>query len=941
MLLSPAIAVMNRLKYPQKFALISVLFLLPLAMVMYFFYSEINASIAFSRKELDGTRYLRPLKQLLGHAALHQIAAAADPQSAAADRAMPEHSRAAIESDLETLAQAEADLGKRLTSTSRHEVITARWRLVRETPRPTHPAEFDATHGQFVAGIRDQFTHVGNTSNLILDPDLDSYYLMDAILLKLPEAADIARQLSVAAKRVSAKEEMLAVEERADLIRLASLLGSNLEAVKAGMAIAFANNPSMRLAPQLAEPLAQYVRTTEVLLGDLQRKLVQAGLSSDALNALDESVTTVLGANSSFWDRVVADLDGLLQARIDKLAERRYWVTILTAVALLVVLYLLSAFYICVTDTVTSLEQTTERMLAGRLDERFSVAACDELGKLAVSFNAIADRLRTEWVQAREESARAHAAEAELARANRDLAQARDLADEANRAKSAFLANMSHELRTPMNSIIGVSEMMLEDARDVGREQEVGRLQRVLRAAQHLLAIINDILDLSKIEAGRVELHIETFALAPLIDEVCATVRPSAEKSGNRIMTEYSAGLGTMKSDLTRVRQVLLNLAANAVKFTENGTVTIAAERSASQGQDWITLRVTDTGIGMTPDQTERLFQDFMQADASTTRRYGGTGLGLAISRRYCRMLGGEITVASTPGIGSTFTVRLPAVTPAAQAPVPQAAPAPRSAADLPAQGASVLVVDDDATVRELMQRHLERSGFRVITAADGIEALRRARESRPAAITLDITMPGIDGWTVLAALKGDPQLADIPVVLVSILDEPSRGYSLGAADYLVKPIERSRLLAALQRICRTGSRRLLVIDDDEDVRSAIERALAPEGWSVAQADNGRTGLAAADSVHPDAIVLDLVMPQMSGFEFLDELRSRLWARDIPVLVVTAKDLSDAEKLSLAGMVQRVLEKSGSSQEQLLIEISRALGDLVQRNDRNRAVEPA
>ena len=529
MLLNPAIAVMNRLKYPQKFALISLIFLLPLGLVMYFFYSEINASIEFSSKELDGTRYLRPLRQLLEHAALHQIAAHGDAQPEAAEREQLRRSHAAIEKDLEKLAEAEAALGKRLASTSRHEIIVARWNLSRNTLRRTQPAQFDAGHGRFVAAIRDQFTHVGNTSNLILDPDLDSYYLMDAILLKLPEAADFARQLSVAAKRVSAKEEMLAVEERADLIRLASLLGSNLDAVKAGMAIAFANNPSMTLDQRLSAPLARYVRTTEGFLGDLQQKLVQAALSSDALNALDESVTAVLGAGLTFWDQVAAELDGLLQARIHKLAERRRWVSIFAAIALTIVAYLLSAFYFAVTNTVTSLEQTTDRMLAGRLDERFSVAARDELGKLAVSFNAIADRLRTEWAQARDESARAHAAEAALARTNRDLAQARDQADEANRAKSAFLANMSHELRTPMNSIIGVSEMMLEDARDAGREQEVGRLQRVLRAAQRLLAIINDILDLSKIEAGRVELHVESFALAPLIEEAAHTVRPVAD----------------------------------------------------------------------------------------------------------------------------------------------------------------------------------------------------------------------------------------------------------------------------------------------------------------------------------------------------------------------------------------------------------------------------
>ncbi|MBE0591373.1 MAG: response regulator, partial [Gemmatimonadales bacterium] len=355
----------------------------------------------------------------------------------------------------------------------------------------------------------------------------------------------------------------------------------------------------------------------------------------------------------------------------------------------------------------------------------------------------------------------------------------------ASQHKSQFLANMSHELRTPLNAIIGVSEMLLEDAHDDKADHLVEPIERIMRAGKHLLALINDILDLSKIEAGRMDLHIESFALRPLVEDVAATVRPLADKNGNDLVVECAPDVGSMQADPTRVRQALLNLAANAVKFTEKGRIAFLVARESEEGREWIVIQVTDTGIGMTPEQVARLFQEFVQADASTTRRYGGTGLGLAISRRFCRMMGGDITVQSVPGRGSTFTIRLPALTDAEDgaARVPaQARPALRTAP--PDQSGAVLVVDDDPTVRELMQRYLEREGFEVLTAANGVEALARARESHPAAITLDVMMPDIDGWTVLAALKGDPALADIPVVLATIVDDRQRGYALGATDY-------------------------------------------------------------------------------------------------------------------------------------------------------------
>jgi signal transduction histidine kinase/CheY-like chemotaxis protein/HAMP domain-containing protein len=505
----------------------------------------------------------------------------------------------------------------------------------------------------------------------------------------------------------------------------------------------------------------------------------------------------------------------------------------------------------------------------------------------------------------------------------------------ASKHKSQFLANMSHELRTPMNAIIGVSEMLLEDARDLGHDDQVEPLERILRAGRHLLALINDILDLSKIEAGKMELHLEAFGIAPLLEDVATTMRPLAEKSGNRLTVECPADLGTMRADSTRVRQALLNLASNACKFTEQGLIAITAARHLAEGRDWITLTVSDTGIGMTPEQMAKLFQEFTQADASTTRKYGGTGLGLAISRRFCQMMGGDITVESASGRGSTFTIRLPAEAEAAgtdqgrrgSMPTPMAPALPSEAG----RSAPILVVDDDVTVRELMERFLAREGFSVVTAATGVEALGRARELRPAAITLDVLMPDLDGWTVLAALKGDPALADIPVILVTILDERNKGYSLGATDYMTKPIDRDRLLHLLRTICARTEGRVLLIEDDDATRALIRPALEREGWAVVEAENGRVGLDRVAARRPDIILLDLMMPEMDGFEFLAELRSSAEWRDIPVIVITAKDLTDEDHRRLNGGVERIIQKSACDHDALLREVGQWLATRVGR----------
>jgi signal transduction histidine kinase/CheY-like chemotaxis protein len=424
----------------------------------------------------------------------------------------------------------------------------------------------------------------------------------------------------------------------------------------------------------------------------------------------------------------------------------------------------------------------------------------------------------------------------------------------ASRHKSEFLASMSHELRTPLNAIIGLTELLCDNTARFGTEKALEPLRRVHRAGRHLLNLINDILDLSKIEAGRMDLTLESVEIGPVVEEVAGTARPLAEQNNNTLELDYLDGIGSVHADSMRLRQILLNLLSNACKFTKAATVRLRIARAEGSGQHWVDFAVSDTGIGMTEEQLGRLFREFSQADASTARQFGGSGLGLVISRRLCRLMGGDITVTSAPGEGSTFTVRL------AAPPLPAAETTPATTSPSQRCRGTVLVIDDDPTARELMTTYLTDEGFAVETAASGISGLRRARELRPAAIILDIQMPDIDGWTVLATLKGEPELADIPVIIVTIVDEQRSGIALGAAGYLTKPIDRERLLAILSRLRPAGAPGgVLVVEDDEEQRqlvrailgaqefnrmlAKIEHALAPE---AAEAEFGPTQSASA-----------------------------------------------------------------------------------------------
>ena len=504
----------------------------------------------------------------------------------------------------------------------------------------------------------------------------------------------------------------------------------------------------------------------------------------------------------------------------------------------------------------------------------------------------------------------------ERRQAQEELVRAKDDAEAASRTKSQFLANMSHELRTPMNAILGYSEMLQEEAEDAGLDSFTPDLQKIQNAGKHLLSLINDILDLSKIEAGKMELYLETFDIGAVVADVAGTVQPLAAKKNNQLTVICSQDIGTMRADLTKVRQSLFNLLSNAAKFTENGTITLEVRQDGSQ----IVFTVRDTGIGMTETQMAGLFEAFSQADASTTRKYGGTGLGLAITRRFCRMMGGDATVESEPGHGSAFTLRLPAVV---RDPEPSAEQeVPREEALAMQKGDLVLVIDDDPAARDLMRRYLTKEGFRPETASSGEEGLRLARSLAPVAITLDVMMPGMDGWAVLQHLKADPETQEIPVIMLTMVDDKNIGFALGATDYLTKPIDRARLSGVLERYrCSEGGCGVLLIEDDAATREMMCAMLTREGWTVSEAVNGRIALERLETIRPDLILLDLMMPEMDGFEFVYQLRAHPEWHTIPIIVLTAKDITTEDRLRLNGCVEKILQKGACDRDALLQEI--------------------
>jgi signal transduction histidine kinase/DNA-binding response OmpR family regulator len=561
-----------------------------------------------------------------------------------------------------------------------------------------------------------------------------------------------------------------------------------------------------------------------------------------------------------------------------------------------------------------------ERDYSARV-EQFSE---DEFGRLISSFNMMLDELQARDLQ--------------IAQTLRALESARDQAETANVSKSQFLANMSHELRTPLNAIIGYTEILIEDFEDEGSADPVDDLTKIRRSAHHLLTLINDILDLSKIEAGRMMPDVHMFDVSNLVDEVLATIKPIALQKKNRLVTNLEADLGDARSDSVKIRQCLLNLMSNACKFSEDGIVTLsvrALERDESDGL--LQFTISDTGIGMSEDQLANLFQPFMQADASTTRKFGGTGLGLAITKRFAELLGGDITVTSEPGIGTTFTMILPRNCPNSQessgeeffrsmAPLLPAATTHATSSNADAlvvnpDAPLILVVEDEPSSRELMTRWLSRMGYRVETAADGEQGLAKAREHKPSVILLDVTMPKMTGFEVLKQLRSDPVTEMIPTIMVTAHDDRRYGLLMGAAEHLTKPIERQDLARILTLYSGKGEGEVLLVEDDPAIAEIYTRGISQAGFAVHHARNGVEALGMMDFNTYSLAVVDLMMPEMDGFELIEALEKRDPNKSMPIMVVTAKELTREDRARLAGRIDKLHMKGGLSPRELVKDI--------------------
>ena len=496
-----------------------------------------------------------------------------------------------------------------------------------------------------------------------------------------------------------------------------------------------------------------------------------------------------------------------------------------------------------------------------------------------------------------------------------EMEKARDEAIDAKGETSRFFANMSHELRTPLNAILGYGEMLAEDCEDLGYDDLLPDLKKITSAGTHLLSLINNILDISKIESGKMELYITSFEIEDVVDVIRDISAPLVSKNNNAFQCNIQDGIGAMRQDETKLRQCLSNLLSNAAKFTEAGTVTLEVDASLEKEIEMVSFKVIDTGEGMSEEGVGKVFEVYTQAERSTSAKHGGTGLGLPLSREMAQMMGGDITLTSELGVGSVFTLKLPRDCPQDE----------HEVSDSVLEGIDddeklVVLIDDDVTMHDLIKRTLNKIGLTLVGATDSEKGMQMVRETKPKLLLLDVLMPGRDGWSILRECKSDPELKDMPVIMVSQLNQDTLANSLGADDYITKPIDRELFLKTIKNILGDGdtdNNKILIIDDDENTRDLLSRMLKEGGWVPKTAKDGKEGLDQLGE-DPALIVLDLEMPRMDGFEFLNQYIETVKEEDrCPILVYSGKDLTDVQKELLENNVEGLVRKDEVSMDEL------------------------